>query len=458
MLAVRATAPRALARTARCLASTAAPALARSALAGSARTQSPRLALPALARSFHASPLSLDEIVKVPSMAESITEGTLKQWLKQKGDYVEADEEVATIETDKIDVAVNAPRAGTLTELLANEEDTVTVGQDLFKLEAGGSKPEAKEEPKKDDSPEKDQATSAKEEPKKDESSSSAPKEQPKKEEANPEPKSEYRKPDSATPAPKVPEQAKKQEGKTAPESPPKQGSRNETRVKMSRMRSRIAERLKEAQNTAASLTTFNEIDMSALMAFRSKYKDQVLKDHGVKLGFMSAFVKASSVALRELPAVNASIDGSDLVYHDYADISVAVSTPKGLVTPVLRNAEGFNFVEIEREIAALGKKARDGKLTLEDMNGGTFTISNGGVFGSLMGTPILNTPQAAVLGMHAINQRPWVDSDGKIVVRPIMTVALTYDHRIIDGREAVTFLVLVKKLIEDPALLNLYN
>ncbi|GAA5909341.1 hypothetical protein JCM8208_005650 [Rhodotorula glutinis] len=470
MLAVRATAPRAIARSARCLASTAAPALARNALAGSARTQSPRLALPALVRSFHASPLSLGsslcsprrlsappyEIVKVPSMAESITEGTLKQWLKQKGDYVEADEEVATIETDKIDVAVNAPRAGTLTELLANEEDTVTVGQDLFKLEAGGSKPEAKEEqPKKDDSPEKDQATSAKEEPKKDESA--APKEQPKKEEANPEPKSEYRKPDSATPAPKVPEQAKKQEGKTAPESP-KQGSRNETRVKMSRMRSRIAERLKEAQNTAASLTTFNEIDMSALMAFRSKYKDQVLKDHGVKLGFMSAFVKASSVALRELPAVNASIEGSDLVYHDYADISVAVSTPKGLVTPVLRNAEGFNFVEIEREIAALGKKARDGKLTLEDMNGGTFTISNGGVFGSLMGTPILNTPQAAVLGMHAINQRPWVDSDGKIVVRPIMTVALTYDHRIIDGREAVTFLVLVKKLIEDPALLNLYN
>ncbi|GAA5857941.1 hypothetical protein JCM9279_007233 [Rhodotorula babjevae] len=456
MLAVRATAPRALARSARCLASAAAPSLARSALAGSARTQSPRLALPALARSFHASPLSLDEIVKVPSMAESITEGTLKQWLKQKGDYVEADEEVATIETDKIDVAVNAPRAGTLTELLANEEDTVTVGQDLFKLEAGGSKPEAKEEPKKDDSPEKDQATSAKEEPKKDESS--APKEQPKKEEANPEPKSEYRKPDSATPAPKVPEQAKKESGKTAPESAPKQGSRNETRVKMSRMRSRIAERLKEAQNTAASLTTFNEIDMSALMAFRSKYKDQVLKDHGVKLGFMSAFVKASSVALRELPAVNASIEGSELVYHDYADISVAVSTPKGLVTPVLRNAEGFNFVEIEREIAALGKKARDGKLTLEDMNGGTFTISNGGVFGSLMGTPILNTPQAAVLGMHAINQRPWVDGDGKIVVRPIMTVALTYDHRIIDGREAVTFLVLVKKLIEDPALLNLYN
>ncbi|TNY23445.1 hypothetical protein DMC30DRAFT_360093 [Rhodotorula diobovata] len=458
MLAARATAPRALARSSpRTLATTlprsSSSLLARSTpLAGSARitSNSPRLALPALVRSFHASPLSLDEVVKVPSMAESITEGTLKQWLKQKGDYVEADEEVATIETDKIDVAVNAPRAGTLTELLANEEDTVTVGQDLFKLEAGGSKPAAKEEAKKEEPKKED-------EPKKDDAPA------PKQEEAKPEPKSEYRKPDSAQPAPKAPEPAKKQEGKTAPESPasaagPAKGSRNETRVKMSRMRARIAERLKEAQNTAASLTTFNEIDMSALMAFRAKYKDQVLKDHGVKLGFMSAFVKASTVALRELPAVNASIEGNEMVYRDYADVSVAVSTPKGLVTPVLRNAEGFNFVEIEREIANLGKKARDGKLTLEDMNGGTFTISNGGVFGSLMGTPILNTPQAAVLGMHAINQRPWVDSDGKIVVRPIMTVALTYDHRIIDGREAVTFLVLVKKLIEDPAMLNLYN
>ncbi|GJN89089.1 hypothetical protein Rhopal_002063-T1 [Rhodotorula paludigena] len=382
-------------------------------------------------------------------MAESITEGTLKQWLKQKGDYVEADEEVATIETDKIDVAVNAPKAGTLTELLANEEDTVAVGQDLFKLEpgeapAGGA---AKEEPKKDEP--------KKEEPKKEEAA-------PKKEEANPEPKSEYRKPDSAQPAPKAPEPAKKSEGKSAPESPaqPQKFQRTENRVKMSRMRARIAERLKEAQNTAASLTTFNEIDMSALMSFRSKYKDQVLKDHGVKLGFMSAFVKASTVALKELPAVNASIEGTgnsaEIVYRDYADVSVAVSTPKGLVTPVLRNAESYNFVEIEREIAALGKKARDGKLTLEDMNGGTFTISNGGVFGSLYGTPILNTPQCAVLGMHSIQERPVV-RDGQIVIRPVMVVALTYDHRVIDGREAVTFLVRVKELIENPAAFALH-
>ncbi|BGO99465.1 hypothetical protein NBRC10513v2_003562 [Rhodotorula toruloides] len=463
MLAARNT-PRALSRCARPAAASAArqTLLSRASLtAGVART-APRLAAPAFSRSFHASPLTLDEIVKVPSMAESITEGTLKQWLKQKGDYVEADEEVATIETDKIDVAVNAPKAGVLTELLANEEDTVAVGQDLFKLdpngkaEGGAKKEEApKEEPKQDEP--------KKEEPKKDES-----KPEPKKEEAIPEAKSEYRKPDSAQPAPKAPEPSKKEEGKTAAQSPaaaaPK-GSRNETRVKMSRMRARIAERLKEAQNTAASLTTFNEIDMSALMAFRAKYKEQVLKDHGVKLGFMSAFVKASTIALREFPAVNASIEGTgtsaEIVYRDYADVSVAVSTPKGLVTPVLRNAEQYNFVEIEREIANLGKKARDGKLTLEDMNGGTFTISNGGVFGSLYGTPILNPPQCAVLGMHAINDKAVVTADKQIVARPDVPgshVLQTADHRVIDGREAVSFLVLVKKLIEDPALLNLYN
>ncbi|GAA5940226.1 uncharacterized protein JCM15063_001743 [Sporobolomyces koalae] len=229
----------------------------------------------------------------------------------------------------------------------------------------------------------------------------------------------------------------------------------------MSRMRARISERLKEAQNTAASLTTFNEIDMSSLMSFRSKYKDQVLKDYNVKLGFMSAFAKASSIALKEIPAANASIEGegtsAEIVYRDYVDLSVAVATPKGLVTPVLRNAEGMNFVQIEEAIAGLGKKARDNKLTLEDMSGGTFTISNGGVFGSLYGTPIINTPQAAVLGMHAIKDKPVV-VDGKIVIRPIMVVALTYDHRLLDGREAVTFLVRVKQLIEDPRLFALYN
>jgi len=220
----------------------------------------------------------------------------------------------------------------------------------------------------------------------------------------------------------------------------------------MNRMRLRIAERLKESQNAAASLTTFNEIDMSALMALRSKYKDEILKKHGVKLGFMSAFARASCLALKEIPAANASIENGDtIVYRDYVDLSVAVATPKGLVTPVVRNTESMGFVQIEQEIADLGKKARDGKLTLEDMAGGTFTISNGGVFGSLFGTPIINLPQAAVLGMHAIKDKPVV-VNGKIEVRPIMVVALTYDHRLLDGREAVTFLVRVKEYIEDPA------
>jgi len=220
--------------------------------------------------------------------------------------------------------------------------------------------------------------------------------------------------------------------------------------VKMNRMRLRIAERLKESQNAAASLTTFNEVDMSSLIEMRKKYKDLVLKDHDVKLGYMSAFARACTLALQELPAANASIEGEEIVYRDYVDLSIAVATPKGLVTPVVRNTETMNFVDIEKEIAFMGKKARDGKLTLEDMAGGTFTISNGGVFGSLFGTPIINLPQTAVLGMHTIKDRPVVIG-GQIVIRPIMIVALTYDHRLLDGREAVTFLVKVKEYLEDP-------
>jgi len=218
----------------------------------------------------------------------------------------------------------------------------------------------------------------------------------------------------------------------------------------MNRMRVTIANRLKQSQNTAASLTTFNEIDMSALMAFRKKYKDEILKTHDVKLGFMSAFAKASTLALKEIPGANAYIEGEEIVYHDFVDLSVAVATPKGLVTPVVRNVESMGFIDIEKEIAALGKKARDGKLALEDMSGGTFTISNGGVFGSLYGTPIINLPQSAVLGMHAIKEKPVV-VNGEIAIRPIMVVALTYDHRLLDGREAVTFLVKVKDYLEDP-------
>ncbi|KAI0404047.1 dihydrolipoamide succinyltransferase [Xylaria palmicola] len=385
-------------------------------------------------------------VVKVPQMAESITEGTLKQWNKQVGDYVELDEEIATIETDKIDVAVNAPEAGILKELLANEEDTVVVDQEIAKIEPGSapegsSKPESKEPPKTEEA-----STEAKPAPTEQES-----KPQPK-QESQPEPSSKPSPPPApkkeSAPAPK--QSAKDSSAATGPVL----GSREERRVKMNRMRLRIAERLKQSQNTAASLTTFNEVDMSSLMEFRKLYKDEVLKKTGVKLGFMSAFSRASVLAMRDIPAVNASIEGANggdtIVYRDYVDISVAVATEKGLVTPVVRNAESMDLVGIEKSIADMGKKARDGKLTIEDMAGGTFTISNGGVFGSLMGTPIINLPQSAVLGLHAIKDRA-VAVNGKVEVRPMMYLALTYDHRLLDGREAVQFLVKVKEYIEDP-------
>ncbi|KAJ5886329.1 Dihydrolipoyllysine-residue succinyltransferase [Penicillium subrubescens] len=371
-----------------------------------------------------------DSIVKVPQMAESITEGTLKQFSKQVGDYVERDEEIATIETDKIDVSVNAPEAGTIKELLVNEEDTVTVGQDLVRLEVGGAAPEAKNEA----APEQPKESAA---------------EKPKETAAEPE------KPKETKPAPPKPAPAKAESPKpAATESKPAVGGREERRVKMNRMRLRIAERLKQSQNTAASLTTFNEVDMSSLMEFRKLYKDDVLKKTGVKLGFMSAFSRACVLAMKDVPAVNASIEGPNggdtIVYRDYVDISVAVATEKGLVTPVVRNTETMDLVGIEQSIAELGKKARDNKLTIEDMAGGTFTISNGGVFGSLMGTPIINLPQTAVLGLHAIKDKP-VAINGKVEIRPMMYLALTYDHRLLDGREAVTFLVKVKEYIEDP-------
>ncbi|SJX61601.1 probable KGD2-dihydrolipoyl transsuccinylase component of the lpha-ketoglutarate dehydrogenase complex [Sporisorium reilianum f. sp. reilianum] len=401
-----------------------------------------------------------NEIVKVPQMAESITEGTLKQWNKKVGDFVKADEEVATIETDKIDVSVNAPQSGTIVEVFANEEDTVEVGKDLFKLEpgeapaGGASSGEKKEEPKK--------------EQKKDE--------QPKEQKQQPEKKSNDKKPApsadpqsrpspaSSAPPPSKPSasssSASSSKSSSSSTSASKSGaaSREENRVKMSRMRLRIAERLKQSQNTAASLTTFNEIDMSNLMAFRARHKDRILKEKGVKLGFMSAFAKASAMALKDVPAANASIEGAGLgdtiVYRDFVDLSVAVSTDKGLVTPVVRNLESMSLIEIEQAIADLGKKARDNKLTLEDMSGGTFTISNGGVFGSLFGTPILNLPGSAILGMHAVKDKAWV-VNGKVEIRPIMVVALTYDHRLLDGREAVTFLVKLKQYIEDmPSML----
>ncbi|KAJ2741404.1 2-oxoglutarate dehydrogenase complex E2 component [Coemansia sp. BCRC 34301] len=372
--------------------------------------------------------------IKVPHMADSITEGTLKSWAKLVGEQVEQDEEVASIETDKVDIPVNSPVGGVIRELLAKEEDTVVVGQDLFKIEEGAAA-EGGAAPK----PKAEEAVSA---PKKSEPAA---------------PAVQATKPTAAAKEAAAPAPAKESKPVAAPSSPVSFGvaERSERRVKMNRMRLRISERLKQSQDTAASLTTFNEIDMSNLIDLRKTYKDDVLKTHGVKLGYMGAFVKASTHALQAVPEVNASIDGDHLVYHDYCDVSVAVATPKGLVTPVLRNTERMSIVDVEQEIANLGKKARDNKITVEDMAGGTFTISNGGVFGSLYGTPIINMPQAAILGMHAIKERPVV-VNGKIEIRPMMYVALSYDHRIIDGREAVTFLVKLKEAIEDPRRLLL--
>ncbi|KAK3825210.1 MAG: hypothetical protein J3Q66DRAFT_327229 [Benniella sp.] len=384
-----------------------------------------------------------DFVVKVPHMADSISEGTLKQWNKKVGDFVALDEEVASIETDKVDVAVNSPKAGTIVELYAKADETVAVGADLFKLElgdapAGGAAPkkETPEAPKKE-APK--QEAPKQEEPKK---------EEPKKEE----PKKEIKKEESKKTEPaKAPSSASVDDFST----PPVAFSRGERTVKMNRMRQTIAKRLKQSQETAASLTTFNEVDMSNLMKLRANYKDAVLKKHNVKLGFMSAFVKASCFALKELPAVNARIEGENIIYNDFVDVSVAVATPKGLVTPVIRNAESLSFIDVEKSIAQYGAKARDGQIAIEDLSGGTFTISNGGVFGSMMGTPIINMPQSAILGMHAIKERA-VAINGKVEIRPMMYIALTYDHRIIDGREATTFLVKVKEVIEDPVRLLL--
>ncbi|KAK3055869.1 2-oxoglutarate dehydrogenase complex E2 component [Extremus antarcticus] len=405
-------------------------------------------------------------------MAESITEGTLKGWQVKEGDYVELDQEIGSIETDKIDVAINSPAAGTIKKFLANEEDTVQVGQDLIVLELGGepgqsaqkSGSEPKEAADSSQTTSSDKGDAKQSEPQQEEAGAGRPKEKEQKEDAPSAPQQKSQEPSqpqppkqqehTSTPKQEPPKQSKPKQEESSSKTESPYGPREERRVKMNRMRLRIAERLKQSQNTAASLTTFNEVDMSNLMEMRKQYKDEILKKTGIKFGFMGAFVKASILAMRTVPTVNASIEGpgsgDTIVYKDYVDVSVAVATEKGLVTPVVRNAEALDMVGIESHIAELGKKARDNKLTIEDMAGGTFTISNGGVFGSLMGTPIINLPQTAVLGLHAIKDKP-VAINGKVEIRPMMYLALTYDHRLLDGREAVTFLVKIKEYIEDP-------
>jgi len=430
--------------------------------------------------------------VEVPALGESITEGTLAQWLKKPGEKVAADEPIASLETDKVSVEVPSPVAGVLTEQLVGEGDTVAVGAVIARIDQSATASAAPPAP----SPAAEAAAAttnpagagetpalrgdatapvAELEHEDDQITTLSPAVRRAVLEYHVDPTrirgtgkdgrltkddviaaAQGKAPAAPAPqakAPAAPEPAPAAAPAAAVKVTAPAGDRHEERVKMTRLRQTIARRLKEAQNTAAMLTTFNDVDMSAVIDARARYKDLFEKKHGIRLGFMAFFVKACALAAKDVPSVNASIEGDEIVYHDYLDVSVAVSAPKGLVVPVVRNADRMSFAEIEKTIADYGKRAKEGTLTVDEMSGGTFTISNGGVFGSLLSTPIINPPQSAVLGMHRIEERPVV-KDGQIVARPMMYLALSYDHRIIDGREAVTFLVRVKEAIEDPTRL----
>jgi 2-oxoglutarate dehydrogenase E2 component (dihydrolipoamide succinyltransferase) len=401
--------------------------------------------------------------IKVPPVGESITEVVLSRWIKNDGDVVEMDEVIAELESDKATFELTAEQAGTL-KTIAAEGDTLAIGAVVCKIEDGGAAASPKAEV---ESPKSDAPAAVAEAPRAAES------------------KDSYA---SGTPSPAAgkilaekgietsavkgtgvdgritKDDAVKAEAGKKPEAPKASapavaaapaGSRGERREKMSPLRRTVAKRLVAVKNETAMLTTFNEVNMKPIMDLRGKYKDQFKEKYGVGLGFMSFFTKAVTEALKDFPAVNGRIEGEELVYNDFADISIAVSAPKGLVVPVIRNAESMSLAQIEKSVLELALKARDSKLTLEEMTGGTFTITNGGVFGSMMSTPIINAPQSAILGMHNIVERP-VAEKGEVVIRPMMYVALSYDHRIIDGRESVGFLVRVKQLLEDPARLLL--
>jgi 2-oxoglutarate dehydrogenase E2 component (dihydrolipoamide succinyltransferase) len=402
--------------------------------------------------------------IRVPTLGESVTEATIGKWFKKAGDQVAVDEPLVELETDKVTIEVPAPSAGTLGEIVAKDGETVAVGALLGQITegAGGSKPAAKTaEPAK--------APAA-----------AAPTQKSPPADAPQAPSVRKLSAESGVDASSVPGSGKDgrvtkgdmlaaiEKAASAPTavnqpaaaiqvraSSPADDAAREERVKMTRLRQTIARRLKDVQNTAAMLTTFNEVDMTGVMGMRAHYKDLFEKKHGVKLGFMGFFVKACVQALKEIPAANAEIDGTDLIYKNYYHIGVAVGTDKGLVVPVVRDCDHKSLAEVEKSIGDFGKKARDGQLKIEDMQGGTFTISNGGVYGSLMSTPILNAPQSAILGMHKIQERP-IAINGKVEIRPMMYLALSYDHRVIDGKEAVTFLVRVKENLEDPARLVL--
>ena len=414
--------------------------------------------------------------VKVPALPESVSEATVVTWHKQPGEAVARDENLVDIETDKVVLEVPAPEDGVLGKILKNEGDTVTAAEVIATLEAGdGAAGGQAAEPAREPEPAraasegdgKAAATAAV-----DDTLSPAVRRLVAEHELDPakidgtgrggritkedvlrhmdaaaEPRTEQ-----PAPAPAAPAQA---EAPQRAPTPMPEGERPERRVPMTRLRQRIAERLVEAQQTAAMLTTFNEVNMQPVMDLRARHKEAFEKAHGVKLGFMSFFVKAAVEALKRFSAVNASIDGKDIIYHGYYDIGIAVSTDRGLMVPVLRDADQMSFAEIESAIADFGRRAREGKIGIDELTGGTFTITNGGIFGSLLSTPILNPPQSGILGMHKIQQRPMVEN-GEVVVRPMMYLAHSYDHRIIDGREAVQFLVALKDMLEDPARLLL--
>jgi 2-oxoglutarate dehydrogenase E2 component (dihydrolipoamide succinyltransferase) len=400
--------------------------------------------------------------IRVPTLGESITEATVGKWFKKAGESVQSDEPLVELETDKVTLEINAPSAGVLSEIAAETGQTVAIGALLGQLSGGAAvavaaqAPAAKAAPAPAASTAMPPAPAAAKMAAEDKidlasvagsgkrgqvlkgdviAAARAP---------SPLAAPALLQPPAPVPAP-VP----------AARTIPSDDSAREERVRMTKLRQTIARRLKDAQNNAAMLTTFNEVDMSEVMALRARYKDAFEKKHGAKLGFMGFFVKACVQALREVPAVNAEIDGADLVYKNYYHLGIAVGTDKGLIVPVVRDADKLSLADIEKAIAAMGKRARDGQLKLEELQGGTFTITNGGIYGSLMSTPILNAPQAGILGMHKIQDRP-IALGGKVEIRPMMYLALSYDHRIVDGREAVTFLVRVKEALEDPARLVL--
>jgi 2-oxoglutarate dehydrogenase E2 component (dihydrolipoamide succinyltransferase) len=398
--------------------------------------------------------------IRVPTLGESVSEATIGKWFKKPGEAVKADEPLVELETDKVTLEVNAPASGVLAEIVAKDGETVTPGALLGQITEGGAG--AAPAPAKAQAPATKPAAAAP-------AAASAGAAMP------PSPAAAKVAADAGVDAGAVagsgkrgqvlkgdvlahlanpPAAAAPAPVAVRPASQPADAAREE-RVRMTKLRQTIARRLKEAQSVAAMLTTFNEVDMGAMMALRSQYKDAFEKKHGVKLGFMGFFVKACCQALKEVPAVNAEIDGQDIIYKNFCHIGVAVGTDKGLVVPVVRDADQMGIAQVEKAIGDFGKRARDGKLGIEDMQGGTFTISNGGVYGSLMSTPILNAPQSGILGMHKIQERPMVVG-GKIEIRPMMYLALSYDHRIVDGKEAVTFLVRVKENLEDPARLVL--